>query len=259
MWADMSEIITVNLPSQPARVQRGGEGPPLLLLHSEANTSAWSEFHERLAANFEVFAPIHPGFGGEETPDWLVDMTDLAFHYKDLLKHLEVDHPIVVGTSIGAWIASDLAIHFSSLIKGLVLFGPMGLRPTEPLPDLFIMQLPEAFSYLANSLDGSQVDPMTGDADLATAVWTDLATQARLMWKRSYDPRLAMRAHHADCPIMVAVGDQDRLTPSSYAERYAELFDASFTTSAGAGHLVPLDEPAAAAALVNSFYLTLEK
>ena len=255
----MSEIFSIDLPSQPARVQHGGEGPPLLLLHSEANTSAWSEFHERLAANFEVFAPIHPGFGGEETPDWLVDMSDLAFHYKDLLKCLELDRPLVVGTSIGAWIASDLAIHFSSLIKGMVLFGPIGLRSPEPLPDLFIKQLPEVLEYLANSLDGSQVDPMTGDAELATAVWTDLATQARLMWKRNYDPRLRGRAHHADCPIMVAVGDQDRLTPLSYAETYAELFDAPLTTIAGAGHLVPLDDPAAASALVNSFYLTLEK
>jgi pimeloyl-ACP methyl ester carboxylesterase len=58
---------------------------------------------------------------------------------------------------------------------------------------------------------------------------------------------------------MVAVGDQDRLTPLSYTETYAELFDASLTIIAGAGHLVPLDDPAAAAALVNSFYSTLEK
>ena len=254
----MHEIIEVELPSQTSQVQRGGEGPPLLLLHSEANTSAWSDFHDELAANFEVFAPIHPGFGGEETPDWLIDVSDLSFHYKDLLQGLNLDRPLVVGTSIGAWIAADLAIHFSHLLRGLVLFGPIGLRPTEPLPDLFIMQLPEVLSYLANSLDGSQVDPMTGDAELATAVWTDLATQARLMWKRNYDPRLALRAHHAQCPIMVAAGDEDRLTSLAYTQRYAELFDAAFSSVSEAGHLVPVDQPAASAALVNSFYTTLE-
>ena len=91
----MGEIINVDLPSQSARVQHGGEGPPLLLLHSEANTSAWSEFHDQLAADFEVFAPIHPGFGGEETPNWLVDVTDLSFHYKDLLGSLGLDRPLV--------------------------------------------------------------------------------------------------------------------------------------------------------------------
>jgi pimeloyl-ACP methyl ester carboxylesterase len=58
---------------------------------------------------------------------------------------------------------------------------------------------------------------------------------------------------------MVAAGDEDRLTPSAYAKRYAELFGASFTSVDEAGHLVPLDQPAAAAALVNSFYATLEK
>ena len=112
----MHEIIEVELPSQPARVQHGGEGPPLVFLHSEANTSAWSDFHDELAENFEVFAPIHPGFGGEETPDWLTDVSDLSFHYKDLLQDLNLDRPLVVGTSIGAWIAADLAIHFSALL-----------------------------------------------------------------------------------------------------------------------------------------------
>jgi pimeloyl-ACP methyl ester carboxylesterase len=58
--------------------------------------------------------------------------------------------------------------------------------------------------------------------------------------------------------MMVAAGGQDRLTPLSYVEQYAELFGASLTTVDDAGHLVPLDQPAAAAALVNSFYLTLE-
>ena len=165
---------------------------------------------------------------------------------------------MVVGTSLGAWIAADLAIHFSSLLKGLVLFGPIGMRWAEPLPDLFIMQLPEVLSYLADSLDGSEVDPMTGDADLATAVWTDLATQARLMWKRNYDPRLPLRAHHAKCPILVAAGEDDRLTSTDYTKQYAELFGASFSSVKGAGHLVPIDQPVAAAALVNSFYSTLE-
>ena len=255
---DIHEIINIELPSQSARVQRGGEGPPLLFLHAEANTSAWSSFHDELAENFEVFAPIHPGFGGEETPNWLTDVTDLSFHYKDLLEGLDIKDPLVVGTSLGAWIAADLAIHFSSLLKGLVLFGPLGMRPPEPLPDLFIMQLPDVLSYLSNSLDGSQVDPMTGDADMATAVWPDLATQARLMWKRNYDPRLSLRANHATCPITVAAGEEDRLTSLVYTKQYAELFDASFASVSGAGHLVPVDQPAAAAALVNSFYSTLE-
>ena len=255
---DMHEMVDIELPSQLARVQHGGEGPPLLLLHSEANTSTWSSFHSELANSFEVFAPIHPGFGGEETPNWVTDVTDLSFHYKDLLEGLDLRDPVVVGTSLGAWIAADLAIHFSSLLKGLVLFGPIGMRWAEPLPDLFIMQLPDVLSYLADSLDGSEVDPMTGDADLATAVWTDLATQARLMWKRNYDPRLPLRAHHAKCPILVAAGEDDRLTSSDYTKQYAELFGASFSSVKGAGHLVPIDQPVAAAALVNSFYSTLE-
>ena len=64
----------------------------------------------------------------------MTDVTDLSFHYKDLLEGLDLRDPVVVGTSLGAWIAADLAIHFSSLLKGLVLFGPIGMRWAEPSP-----------------------------------------------------------------------------------------------------------------------------
>ena len=57
---------------------------------------------------------------------------------------------------------------------------------------------------------------------------------------------------------MAVAGDEDRLTSLAYTQRYAELFDAAFSSVSEAGHLVPVDQPAAAAALVNSFYTTLE-
>ena len=174
----MPEISTVELPSQSTRVQTGGSGPPLLFLHSEANTSKWGEFHDLLAADFSVTAPVHPGFGGEDTPDWLEDISDLVFHYVDLIEALGLDQPLVVGSSLGGWIAADLAIHRSDLISGAVLAGPLGLRPANPIPDIFIMELGDAVGHLSNTLDQTQVNPMTGDAELATQMWVELATQA---------------------------------------------------------------------------------
>ena len=50
--------------------------------------------------------PVHPGFGGEDTPDWLEDTSDLAFHYVDLIGALGLAAPLVVGSSMGGWIAA---------------------------------------------------------------------------------------------------------------------------------------------------------
>ena len=153
-----------------SRVQVGGDGPDLLFLHGEGNTSEWAEIHDVLAEHFTVYAPVHPGFGGEEIPAWVDDVTDITFHTAGLLSVLELDRPLVAGVSLGGWMALDLAAHRPDLVGGLLAIGALGLRPNEPMPDIFIKQAPEAVGYLAESIDGSVVDPLTGDIQWSSAV-----------------------------------------------------------------------------------------
>lgn len=239
---------TIAVHDHTTTVRSGGTGPPLLFLHAEANTSGWGQVHDRLAEHFTVHAPVHPGFGGDELPAWLDDVTDLAFHYVDLLRALDLDRPLVVGASLGGWVGLDLAVHRSDLLSGLVLVGALGLRPSAPMPDLFIKAAPEAFGYLARTIDADGVDPMTGDVDLVTALWVEQATQARLMWERPYDRRLTRRAHHVRCPTTVVWGADDRLLPVEHGRRLAELLGAELEVVADSGHLVTLDDPGAVAA-----------
>lgn len=244
---------TIDINGHPTRYRTAGDGSPLLFLHGEANTSDWAEVHDRLAADHTVVAPIHPGFGGEELPSWLDDMSDLVFHYVELIERLGLDRPLVVGTSLGGWIALDLAVHRSDLLSGLVLVGALGLRPDEPMPDLFLKAAPEALGYLAerigsDGLDVTAVDPMSGDVEAATALWVEQATQARLMWERPYDKRIPRRAHRVRCPVTVVWGALDRLLPVEHGRRLADLLGAGFDVVAGAGHLVTIDDPAAVAA-----------
>lgn len=233
-------------------LRSAGAGSDLLFLHAEATTSGWGRVHDLLAEHFTVWAPVHPGFGGDPLPDWLEDMSDLSFHYVDLIEALGLDKPIVVGASLGGWIALDLAIHRADLVGGLVLVGSLGLRPETPMPDLFIMAAPEALSYLAESIDAEVVDPMTGDVDAATALWVEQATQARLMWVRPYDPRLPRRAHHVTCDVAVVWGSEDRLLGVDHGRRLADLFGIEAQVVDGSGHLVTLDRPDAVVAAARS-------
>ncbi len=230
-----------------SRVQVGGDGPDLLFLHGEGNTSEWAEIHDVLAEHFTVYAPVHPGFGGEEIPAWVDDVTDITFHTAGLLSVLELDRPLVAGVSLGGWMALDLAAHRPDLVGGLLAIGALGLRPNEPMPDIFIKQAPEAVGYLAESIDGSVVDPLTGDIDAATDLWVDLAAQARLMWKRPYDKRLERQLHNVDAPATVLWGAADRLLPPEHGRRLAELIGAEFEVISEAGHMVTIDAPAAVA------------
>lgn len=244
---------TVLIHDHQVTVHSAGDGPPLLFLHAEANTSDWSAVHDHLAETFTVYLPIHPGFGGEDdVPSWLEDVSDLVFHYVDLIGALGLEKPFVVGASLGGWIGLDLAIHRSDLLAGLLLVGALGLRPEVPMPDLFIKSGPEALAYLSTSIDAAEVDPLTGNIDAATALWVEQAAQARLMWERPYDRRIERRAHHVTCPVSVVWGGADRLLPVDHGRRLAQLLNAEFEVIAGSGHLVTLDDPAALVTAVTA-------
>ena len=57
-----------------------------------------------------------------------------------------------------------------------------------------------------------------------------------------------------DVPVLVLVGEEDRLTPPADAEAMvAALPNARFSRIAGAGHLAPLERPDAVAGLLVDF------
>lgn len=235
-----------------------GAGPPLLWLHGAGGSDTWSPAQDLLAQRFTVWAPAHPGFAGTPLPDWVRDVHDLAFHYVDFLAAAALDQPTVVGISLGGWIATDLAVHRPDLVARLVLVDALGLRPATPMPDLFIMEPAAAMGVLFNGpppmpppgADGG--DPM----DMIVRMYEEQAAAARIMWKRSYDPRLERRLHHLTMPTLVIWGSDDRLLPAEHGRRLAGLIPgARLEILDGVGHVVPLEAPDAFARLVTDFAL----
>src|SRR3982074_3176078 len=62
---------TVELGEVKLRVQRGGSGRPVLVLHHDIGTLDRLPFYDALAEKFDVIVPNHPGFGVPERPQWL--------------------------------------------------------------------------------------------------------------------------------------------------------------------------------------------
>jgi pimeloyl-ACP methyl ester carboxylesterase len=243
-------------------VQIGGQGPPLLLLHGAGGAGRWTEAHQRLAESFTVYAPVHPGFGGTPLPDWVDGAEDVAFHYVDLAATLDLDRPLIVGLSLGGYIAIEIAILRPNLAAGLVLVDAVGLRPDHPMPDLFIMEPLEAASALfADPSKLVMLLPADGQppgVDFIVRQYEEMAATARLLWRRSYDPRLERRLHHVTAPTLVLWGAGDRLLPPAHGEKLAGLLpDARFHVIEGAGHVPPLETPGAFVAAVRDFAATL--
>jgi pimeloyl-ACP methyl ester carboxylesterase len=59
-----------------------------------------------LSEHVYVAVPVHPGLDGTPRVPWLDSVADLEDVYLDLLAELNLDEVMVIGNSIGGWIAS---------------------------------------------------------------------------------------------------------------------------------------------------------
>jgi pimeloyl-ACP methyl ester carboxylesterase len=226
-----------------------------LSLHGAVDARRWLEFHDRLAAQFTVYAPTHPGFGGTPLPGWVKETEDVALHYVDLVKSLSLEKPLVVGMSLGGWIATELAVFRSDLISGLILVSALGVRSEQPIPDLFITEPMEAVGYLfADPTKAiallTQGDPVDG----IVRMWEEQAAVARLTWKRPYNLQLRRRLHHVTVPTLVIWGGADRLIAPQHGSMLAHEIDgARLEVFDGAGHMVAIEQPARLAEAIARF------
>ena len=89
----------IDVCGKKTQLMQGGEGPPLVYLHSAAGETEWSRFHHGLAERYTVFAPAHPGFAMSEGLEQIDNIHDMAWHYVDLFDSLGLD---VCHSGIGA-------------------------------------------------------------------------------------------------------------------------------------------------------------
>src|SRR5215467_7617843 len=124
------------------RLFRGGVAGarPLVFLHGAGGHTGWMAFLDELSQHYEVFAPEHPGFGQSDDPPWLDEIGDLAFFYLDFLHALGLDRVHLIGTSLGGWIAAELAVRNTSRLATLTLVCAVGVTPKgAAMEDVFRM------------------------------------------------------------------------------------------------------------------------
>jgi pimeloyl-ACP methyl ester carboxylesterase len=229
-------------------LRRGGSGAPLVFLHGASGAPAIQPFMEQLAQRFEVLVPEHPGFGLSDEPEWLDNIHDLAYFYLDFLKRLDLEKVVLVGSSLGGWIALEMAVRDSARIKALVLVSPAGIRAPGLQPaDTFLMSPEELARQLFH-------DPKLAQARLAEPVTPESVeislknrhTTARLAWEpRFHDPHLGKWLHRIEVPVQLVWGEQDRILPLAFADELKRLIPkAALGLIKDAGHLPHVEKPA---------------
>jgi len=241
-----TEMMTID--GAKTRVLRGGpEGAgaqPLVFLHGAGGHTGWMAFLEELSQRFAVYAPEHPGFGQSDDPPWLDGVGDLAYFYLDFLKALGLERVHLVGTSLGGWIAAEMAVRDTARLASLTLVGAVGITAQgETIPDIFRMPVEENLRRFY--ADQERAARRVGDVAKTDMqlVAKNQATVTRLAYRpRFYNPDLGKWLHRVDVPTLLIWGAEDGLVPPKFGEAYRSLLPgAKLTVLPAAGH-APFDE-----------------
>ena len=235
----------------------------VLYLHGGAGPRTMLGLAAALAEHTYGIVPTHPGFEGTVRPDRFDTVADLADAYLDLLDQLGLSDVMVVGSSIGGWIASEMALRDNHhRISSLVLLNAVGIKAfgTEQVTDVRKLAPPQISELsFANAAFRPDFASFTDEQRAVSA-----ANQQTLAVYGGehfmHDPKLRRRLHRITIPALVVWGEHDGIAPLGYGRDFAAaLGNGHFAPIADAGHFPQIEQIGATLGAIGTFVDTVVK
>lgn len=232
-----------------------GTLPAVLLLHAfPLGAEMWRPQLDALALHYRVLAPDLRGFGGTSIGEGPSTMSRLADDILALLAHLGVARTVVVGLSMGGYLAFELVRRAPHLIRALVLADTRagaddaaGRAGREAFAD---SALARGLDWVADAMipkllrDSPDPAVVARVRQLIAAGTSAGVAAAQHGMAQRLDSTATLAA--IACPTLVLVGELDRVTPPAEAEKMAAaIAGATLVKIAGAAHLANLEAPEA--------------
>jgi pimeloyl-ACP methyl ester carboxylesterase len=262
MPASTVETVRVRHCDFEAKVKVGGDGPPVVYLHT-AGGPRWDPFLDALAEQHTVYAPDHPGTGdtARESIYGIDSLWDLILVYDELLESLGLSSVPVIGSSFGGMVACELAAHRPDRVSQMVLIDPIGLwRDDTPVARYMLMSPEELVATLFHNMEAESVqsfltpptDPQELAISMADSVWA-LGATGKFVWPIP-DKGLKKRMHRITAETLIIWGEHDALISPVYAQEFADrLADARVEIIEGAGHVPQWEQLERTSELVLEF------
>ncbi len=234
----------------------------VLLLHAFPLHSGMWRAQLAALAGYRVIAPDCRGLGQSSPAPERSTMPLLAEDARALLTALGVERAVVVGLSMGGYVAFELYRRAPDLFRGLVLCDTRAEADSPEVRahrEVFARRaLDEGLGWVADEMVPKLLRP--GAPAAAAAEVRDLIAAGTAQGVAAAQRGMALRADSTPtlatlaCPSLVVVGASDALTPPAEAEAMARrIAGAELVRIPDAGHLPCIENPAAFAAALGDF------
>lgn len=250
---------TISVGGTDVELFSGGSGPALLFLHGAGGNAGWQAWHEALAKTYTVYVPSQPGFNGTERPDWVYTITDVAHFNRALVKALGLSQYILMGSSMGGWVAAEMAAMNHESLRALILVDAAGIKPEQgEIAEIFMVSTQTRLKQ--RFYDPTQVPnyerytrALTPEEQVVEHTNREMAS--RLCW-RPYLHNLSL-PHYlglVTTPTLIVWGRQDAIIPLECGELYHKaLPNATLAVMDHCGHSPALEKPQAFLDAVHTF------
>lgn len=243
-------------------MKKSDQKPPILLVHGfRGNHLGLAEFQKLLEAEgYQVFSPdIPPAFNTQdETLPIFTDFTkdgyaDFIANYI-LDKHL--DHPILIGHSMGSILAAAAAEKYSHLIHDKIFFlSPIATHPPKfilPLIPLITLVPNKFVSYVCTEflIAGAHRSKKRQILNLTYACARKFTSIRDEMRAAVFSMSYSISDFNFEKQAYFIAGKKDRMNPSRKVKEIAKKFHAEVDFIPNAGHLINYETPEKIAELV---------
>ena len=209
---------------------KGVRGEPLLYLHGLGGWGAWERHIFSLAINYCPYVPQLPGWRDGRVPERVQSVKDYAELMVEFLDALSIPPCVVVGHSIGGWIAQYLAADHPSRVSQLVLVDSMGVSvPDRPAADLINIDRKTFYGAAFTKMETIRVAGDFGDTPESMqnneefeSQWKGREVLTSLSGANPSDPDLTGRLGDIKAPTLIIWGRDDELVPMRHGEVLAD-------------------------------------
>lgn len=230
-------------------------GPPVVLLHAFMATAAsWYRTVGALADSYRTYAVDIVGDANPSRPTRPIgSLEDYTVWFEEVLDGLGLDSVHVVGNSVGAFIATHLAMQLPARVRSLVIIGPAATIHRMPAfythlwgpkaLQLLVPRLPGMQDLVDRGVDwihaGQPPDPLWGPLFLATMRH---GRPINRVFPRVFTAEELARVR---APVLVVLGECERIyDPGAAAVAARRLLPgADVRLVADAHHLTALSRP----------------
>ncbi len=245
-----------------------GRGTPLILVHGfPLDHSMWQGQLDGLADQCRVIAPDLRGFGATSVTSGTVTMQQMADDIAELLDELHVSEQVVLcGLSMGGYVAWQFALRHAQRLTRLILCDTRAIADTPEAAEgrrttaakvlaegpgvVADAMLPKFFAPATN-----ERQPQLIEATRKVILRTQPQGIAAALLGMAQRPDVTSRLAEIHVPSLVICGQHDVISPPAEMRQIAgALPSARYVEISDAGHMAPLEQPAAVNTAIREFW-----